>query len=31
MVQVSTYCQLGILTSVSESESTASGASTDDK
>ena len=31
VVLVSTYCQLGILTSVSESDSTASGASTDDK
>ena len=31
LVLVSTYCQLGILTLVRESESTASGASTDDK
>ena len=31
MVLVSSYCQLGISTLVSESESTASSASTDDK
>ena len=31
VVLVSTYCQSGILTSVSESESTVTGASTDDK
>ena len=31
VVLVSTYCQLGILTSVSDSESTASGTTTDDK
>ena len=31
MVLVSTYCRLGISTSVSESESTASSASTDNK
>ena len=31
MVLVSTYCQLGISTSVSKSESAASSASTDDK